>query len=278
MNDSSSVSSLALQHRQSQAVADPWAELRQYTDARIALGRCGSSVPLSAVLELRLAHARARDAVHSPLDTEQLKKQLIAAGLDVVLLHSGAVNRAEYLTRPDLGRQLDQVSRALCEQHRQAGGVDLALVVGDGLSSRAIHENGIAFIKEFTALCASQSDLGLGPVSVVRNCRVATGDEIGTLLGAKMVVMLIGERPGLSSPNSMGIYLTYDPKIGTSDERRNCISNVRQGGLSVTEGVRKLTYLVTEAMRNQISGVLLKDRMPAEYLPFAQWPQVAVRT
>ena len=261
----------------SPVTADPWAELRRFTDARIALGRCGASLPLAAVLELRLAHAQARDAVHLPLAVDQLEPQMQELGLQTLGLHSGARDRAEYLTRPDLGRMLDADSRAMLKKSRPAGGCDLALVIGDGLSSLAIHENAVAFIREFIGLCAAHTQFAFGPICLVENCRVATGDEIGELLGARLVVMLIGERPGLSSPNSMGVYLTYAPKIGTSDEARNCISNVRAGGLPVGQGVRKLAYLVEEALRLQTTGVNLKDRMQADYLPFCPKPALPGR-
>nr|WP_321467362.1 ethanolamine ammonia-lyase subunit EutC [uncultured Desulfobulbus sp.] len=252
----------------SAVIEDPWEELRCFTDARIALGRCGASLPLVSVLNLRMAHAQTRDAVHLPLDMGRLVEQLTDLGLSSLVLASAAADRATYLTRPDLGRRLDVTSQALVQQHATQGGCDLVLVVGDGLSSRAIAENAVPFIKGFQELCARFSDLRLGPVCLVNNCRVATGDEIGALLRAKMVAMLIGERPGLSSPNSMGIYLTYGPKVGTSDESRNCISNVRTGGLPVDEGGRKLAYLIEEAQRLKTTGVQLKDRMQADYLPF----------
>lgn len=248
--------------------ADPWTSLRQFTDARIALGRCGCSMPLATVMDLRLAHARAKDAVHSPLETDRLKAQLAELGLPAMTLKSAAENRGQYLERPDLGRRLDAASSQALALHRPTAGVDIALIVGDGLSARAIHENAIPFVGLFSQLCAAKTNLRLGPVCVVNNCRVATGDEIGELLGARVTVMLIGERPGLSSPNSMGIYLTHAPRIGVSDEARNCISNIRQGGMSVAEGVRKLAYLLEEALHLRTSGVALKDRVGVDYLPF----------
>lgn len=261
----------------SSVTADPWGELRQFTDARIALGRCGASLPLAAVLELRLAHAQARDAVHLPLAIDQLEPQLQELGLQTLGLHRAACDRAEYLTRPDLGRRLDADSRTMLKKRQPMNGCDLALVIGDGLSSRAIHENAVAFVREFIGLCAAHTPLVVGPICLVENCRVAAGDEIGEMLGARLVVMLIGERPGLSSPNSMGVYLTYAPKIGTSDEARNCISNVRAGGLPIGQGVRKLAYLVEEALRLQTTGVNLKDRMQADYLPFCPKPALPGR-
>lgn len=257
-----------LAKKRSAVIEDPWEELRQFTDARIALGRCGASLPLASVLSLRMAHAQARDAVHLPLDMDRLTDQLAELGPPILRLHSAAADRSTYLTRPDLGRRLDQASQKMV--HEQAAGEEcnLVLVVGDGLSSRAISENAVPFLRLFTGLSHQFSGLRLGPICLVGNCRVATGDEVGELLGAKMVAMLIGERPGLSSPNSMGVYLTYGPKVGTSDESRNCISNVREGGLPIAEGVRKLAYLIEEAQRLGITGVGLKDRMQGEYLPF----------
>lgn len=249
-------------------VEDPWEELRQFTDARIALGRCGASLPLASVLNLRMAHAQARDAVHLPLDMDFLVRELTALGVQPLPLQSAALDRSTYLTRPDLGRKLDDSSKNLVREWKGQERCDVVLVVGDGLSSRAISENCLPFVRRFHELCGRFSELRLGPVCLVRNCRVATGDEIGELLGASMVVMLIGERPGLSSPNSMGVYLTYGPRVGTSDEARNCISNVREGGLPIEEGVRKLAYLIEEAVRLETTGVGLKDRMQADYLPF----------
>ncbi|MGD9947157.1 MAG: ethanolamine ammonia-lyase subunit EutC [Desulfobulbus sp.] len=263
------------QKSRASVIEDPWEELRCFTDARIALGRCGASLPLASVLNLRMAHAQARDAVHLSLDMDRLVQGLDQLGLQALALQSAALDRSTYLTRPDLGRRLDQASQDLVRGERTGGACDLVLVVGDGLSSRAIEENALPFIRRFQELSAQFSELQLGPVFLVRNCRVAIGDEIGELLGAKMVAMLIGERPGLSSPNSMGIYLTYGPKVGVSDEARNCISNVREGGLPIEEGVRKLAYLIEEALRLQATGVLLKDRMPADYLPFRLHQQLS---
>lgn len=249
---------------------DPWIRLREFTDARIALGRCGSSMPLTSVLELRLAHARAKDAVAMHLEAERLTTQLNEMGLETLLLRSAAADRTEYLKRPDLGRRLDAASLETLTSRRQSLPFDIVLVVGDGLSARAIHESAIPFVAQFSDVCATRTPFRLGPVGIVVNCRVATGDEIGEVLGARIVIVLIGERPGLSSPNSMGIYLTYSPQRGLSDEARNCISNVRPGGLPITEAVRKSAYLIEESCRLKASGVILKDRMAADYLPFRE--------
>lgn len=246
-------------------VEDPWSGLRRITAARIALGRTGSSLPLAASLSFKLDHARARDAVHTPLQQAELAAGLRDAGIACRELESEVADRSEYLTRPDKGRRLSKASR------RQLQGVDagcdVCLVIGDGLSARAIHENARNYV-QLTIPLLEQAGLRVGPVCVVRNARVAIGDEIGELLGAKVVVMLIGERPGLSSPNSLGVYMTLHPRVGTTDERRNCISNVREGGLPIIEGVRKLGYLVEESLKLGTSGVELKDRMTAGHLPF----------
>lgn len=249
---------------------DPWAELKRFTAARIALGRSGSSLPLKESLSFRLDHARARDAVHSPFRRAELAARLVGAGLAeaklaCLELESSVADRSEYLTRPDKGRRLSSRSRTLLE--REKTGFDICLVIGDGLSARAIHENAAPFVLACLKIF-DQAGLTVAPVCVVENARVAIADEIASLLSARLSIILIGERPGLSAPNSMGIYLTMNPGPGTTDEKRNCISNVREGGLSLPEGVRKLGYLVEEAFRLGYSGVGLKDRMAADYLPF----------
>jgi ethanolamine ammonia-lyase small subunit len=249
---------------------DPWMSFREFTDARIALGRCGSSMPLASVLELRLTHARAKDAVTMHLESDHLKAQLSDIGLEAILLQSATADRTEYLKRPDLGRCLDAASLETLALRWQSLPFDIVLVIGDGLSARAIHESAIPFVAQFADVCATRTSFRLGPVSIVTNCRVATGDEIGEVLRARIVVVLIGERPGLSSPNSMGIYLTYSPQRGLSDEARNCISNIRPGGLPLAEAVRKLAYLIEGSFRLNASGVTLKDRMAADYLPFQE--------
>lgn len=244
---------------------NPWAELRRFTAARIAVGRSGSSLPLAESLAFRLDHARARDAVHAPFRRAELAGRLRAGGLACVELESCVAGREEYLTRPDKGRRLSERSSNALQGLQK--GCDICLVVGDGLSARAIHENAEAFVLA-CACMFGKAGLTVSPVCLVENARVAVADEIGEILRARLSVILIGERPGLSSPNSMGVYLTMNPRVGATDEARNCISNVREGGLSITEGVRKLGYLVEEAFRLGLSGVGLKDRMAEGYLPF----------
>ncbi|THC45290.1 ethanolamine ammonia-lyase subunit EutC [Massilia sp. Mn16-1_5] len=236
---------------------DPWQALRRFTAARIALGHTGISQPTQVQLDFQLAHARARDAVHQALDTASLAPALAAAWPgEPLCLHSAAENRNVYLQRPDLGRRLDAPSRALLAPHTKD--YDLAIVVADGLSALAIELNATPFLAALHSRLAHDK-WTLAPLCIVEQGRVAIGDEVGELLKARMVVVLIGERPGLSSPDSMGLYLTWAPRVGLTDERRNCISNVRPAGLAVQDAAIKLHYLLQEARRRQLSGVELKD-------------------
>lgn len=237
---------------------DPWGALRQHTAARVALGRSGVSLPTEEVLRFGFAHAQARDAVHVPLDVDALCAALQQAGWPTLQVHSAAPDRPTYLLRPDLGRRLDEASAARLAE--AAGGFDVQLVVGDGLSSLAVSRHAAPLVAEIRA----QAPPGwrFGPVVVARQARVALGDPVGELLRARLLVMLIGERPGLSSPDSLGIYLTWAPRRGRSDAERNCISNVRPEGLPYAAAARKLVWLVREAQRLQLSGVHLKDRSP----------------
>jgi ethanolamine ammonia-lyase small subunit len=247
---------------------NPWRRLRQYTDARIGLGRAGISLPTAELLAFQLAHAQARDAVHFPLDIDALLHSLgevaaIAAFGDALSLQSQAPDRVTYLQRPDLGRDLSEASVARLQKLRQAikQPPDIALVIADGLSSRAVQQNAVPFIDQFiTDLATQNPEIHMTPPILVEQGRVAIGDEVGHLLGARQVVVLIGERPGLSSPDSLGIYLTYGPEPGLPDARRNCISNIRPAGLSFEQASQRLLYLIQEAARLKLSGVALKDR------------------
>ena len=236
----------------------PTLDLRSFTPARVALGRSGASVPTRALLDFTLDHARARDAVHAVLDVPHLVADLDALGLAVTEARSQAVDRRDYLRRPDLGRQLDAGSvEALARIASRP--CQLAIVIGDGLSAAAVHAHAVALVTRLLPLLAADAGVALGHVVVASGARVALGDEIGEILGAEMVVMLIGERPGLSSPDSLGIYLTYRPRVGRSDAERNCISNVRPGGLDFQTAAFKLHYLMENARRLQLTGVDLKD-------------------
>ncbi|GJJ02659.1 ethanolamine ammonia-lyase light chain [Duganella rhizosphaerae] len=252
---------------------NPWGSLRRFTAARIALGRSGVSQPTAPQLEFQLAHARARDAVHLALDHTALGDALqTATGLPCLALHSAAASRDIYLQRPDLGRRLDDASRqALLARPRECGsdggsdgaGYDLAFVIADGLSALAIEQNALPFLKVMMARLAAES-WSLAPLSIVRQGRVAVGDEVGELLGARAVVVLVGERPGLSSPDSMGLYLTWAPRTGLTDAARNCISNVRPAGLTYDDAAFKLHYLLSESRQRQLSGVALKDETASD--------------
>jgi ethanolamine ammonia-lyase small subunit len=239
---------------------NPWLQLRRLTPARIALGRTGTSIPTHAQLDFQLAHAQARDAVHLPFDHEALSRQFAERGRDSLLLHSAATDRHMYLQRPDLGRRLSDESAQTLRDYASAhpDGVDLAIVVADGLSALAVHKHTAPFLARLEEQTHAEG-WSLSPVILVEQGRVAVADEIGQLLGAKMVVILIGERPGLSSPDSLGLYFTYNPKVGLTDAYRNCISNVRLEGLSYGMAAHRLLYLMREACRRQLSGVHLKD-------------------
>ncbi len=247
---------------------NPWQDLRQFTAARIALGRTGASLPTAPQLAFQLAHAQARDAVHFALPVTQLHADLSSqlqayfpAPMPAILhLHSAATDRRQYLQRPDLGRKLDSNSQQKVRAaHCPA---TLAIVLADGLSSLAIARHAAPFLRAFLRRMRAQptsQDWQLAPLCIVQQARVAIGDEIAACLGAQMVVVLIGERPGLSSPDSMGLYLTYRPQPGMHDAQRNCISNVRPDGLNYEDAAIKLLYLLEQANLRQISGVNLKD-------------------
>lgn len=241
-------------------VQNPWQELRQLTAARIALGRAGTSLPTDVQLEFQFAHARARDAVHLPLDTGQLVNRLQQHGLTSLEVHSQAQDRQTYLQRPDWGRRLDKTSVELLARFtsHQASGFDVAVLVADGLSALAVERHAVPMVLEIEQLCQQES-WRMTPVIIARQARVALADEVGELLNAAMVVMLIGERPGLSSPDSLGIYFTWAPKVGLTDAARNCISNIRLEGLSYPTAAHRLGYLMRQAKQRQFSGVNLKD-------------------
>ena len=236
-------------------VADGWDVLRRLTDARIALGRAGVSLPTAPHLAFQQAQALARDAVHAALDAAALAAGIAAMDLRPLPLRSAAADRATYLRRPDLGRMLDDDSRAALATENPA---DIALIVADGLSATAVQRHAPPLLALFVPSLLA-AGLGLGPVALIEQGRVAIGDEIGAALGARLSVLLIGERPGLSAPDSLGIYLTLDPRPGRTDAERNCISNIRPQGLSYMAAAHTLLYLVGEALRRGLSGVALKD-------------------
>ncbi|MBC9176527.1 ethanolamine ammonia-lyase subunit EutC [Roseomonas ludipueritiae] len=233
---------------------DPWGRLRQTTPARIGLGRSGDAPPVGAMLDFQLAHARARDAVHTPLDIQALAAAL--DGLPHVSVRSLAPDRSTYLRRPDLGRRLDSD----CVVQLPAGAWDLAFVLADGLSARAVQQHAPKLLR---AVLPKLPGWKVAPVVIATQGRVALGDEIGGALGAELCAVLIGERPGLSVADSLGVYLTYQPRAGRRDSERNCISNIHaSGGLSPEAAATKLAWLLAEARHRRLTGVNLKDDSP----------------
>jgi ethanolamine ammonia-lyase small subunit len=232
------------------------ARLSSLTPARVALGRTGASLTTQEVLRFQLAHAEARDAVHVPLDAEALAAGIAALGCNLARVATPAAPRDVYLRRPELGRRLEPESAERLDKLRDA--FDVAVVVADGLSSRAVTNNAVPLLSR---LIRKFADAGftLAPVVIAEGARVALGDEIAERLGARLVLVLIGERPGLSSPDSLGAYLTYGPRHGMTDAQRNCVSNIRPGGLDVEAASSKLVWLVIKALAAGMSGVRLKD-------------------
>jgi ethanolamine ammonia-lyase small subunit len=226
-------------------IENPWTKLRDLTAARIALGRAGHSLPTRELLAFQFAHAKARDAVHRSLDVTAF------ASLQPVFLHSGAPNRATYLRRPDLGRQLHPESA----NRIQRGDWDVALIIVDGLSATAVHRHAIPLID---ALHPRIEGWRVAPLCVVEQGRVAIGDEVGARLGAKLALVLIGERPGLSSPDSLGAYLTWSPRVGRTDAERNCVSNIRAEGLEPALAAERIATIMRAAREQQLTGVHLK--------------------
>lgn len=250
----------AIPEEPTRVVPDPWAALKRFTDARIALGRAGHALPTAEVLRFQLSHAQARDAVGKAVDYGALRAGLAGLGLQAAEVHSRAPDRTTYLKRPDWGRLLDAQSEDLLAGMPAAvKGCDLALVVGDGLSALAVETHALAMITAAVETLA-QAGIRVCPlVCLARQARVALGDEVGERLGARAVAILIGERPGLSSPDSLGLYLTFAPRRGRQNAERNCLSNIRGAGLSYAEAAHRLTWLVREALRRGLTGVELKD-------------------
>jgi ethanolamine ammonia-lyase small subunit len=246
-------------------VDDPWSHLARLTPARIALGHTGCALPTREVLNFALAHARARDAVHTRFDVARIEAAIRTAGFETLTVVSAAGSRETYLRRPDLGRRLSPASRAMLEA-RTAPDVDLVLVVADGLPATAVHAQAVPLIAALWPLIV-QADCRTAPIVLAGEARVALGDEIGALLKARAVAVLVGERPGLSSPDSLGVYLTFAPKIGRTDAERNCVSNIRQEGLAPEAAAVKVAWLLREAFRRELTGIALKDESDRALAP-----------
>lgn len=232
--------------------------LKEFTAARIGLGRTGTSIPVKQSLAFNLAHAHARDAVYSELDLNRLIENLKEFDMPVLQMHSKAAYREQYLQRPDLGRQLNEESAGLLERYKSEP--DVVIIIADGLSATAINHNSLGLLRVLIPQFES-AGTKLGPICIVKQGRVAIADDIGWALRSKLSIILIGERPGLSAADSLGVYITYQPKPGLTDESRNCISNIRPHGLSVKQGAKKIFYLVQEALTQKKSGVGLKDNI-----------------
>ncbi|TXG95158.1 MAG: ethanolamine ammonia-lyase subunit EutC [Rhodocyclaceae bacterium] len=240
--------------------ADPWGALAGLTAARIALGRVGASLPTEAVLRFDVAHALARDAVHTPLDLTALAAAWRARqGEAAMIVHSRAGDRHSYLQRPDLGRRLDEASATRLAALATAE-TDLAIVVADGLSATGVAAHVLDLLDE---LLPRLRGLSRAPLVLAGQGRVALGDEIGALLKARLVLVLLGERPGLSSPDSLGAYLTFAPRPGRLDAERNCVSNIRPAGLPLPQAAARLAWLIDAALTRRLTGVGLKDESDA---------------
>ncbi len=244
-------------------------DLRDLTPARVGLGRAGASMPTKALLEFTLDHARARDAVHAAFDIPALISGLGVLGLGALDVSSRARNRKDYLRRPDLGRTLDAASQHLLASHN-GNSCQLAIVLGDGLSPAAVNAHAIELVRSLIPRLAVDG-VEIGHAVVASGARVALGDEIGAILGVRMIVMLIGERPGLSAPDSLGAYLTFAPRPGLTDAERNCVSNIHRSGLGYDEAAFRIAWLIREGLAREVTGVALKDesggRTPRHIIP-----------
>lgn len=245
---------------------DPWSDLKHFTQARIARGRAGCALTTEAALDFQLAHAKARDSVHKQWDVELLAEQIARIGLDSIILKTQVKDRPQYLQRPDLGRQLDSESIESLQQFKSAH-YDVLICLSNGLSSTAIDKHGLGLLKAIVQ-AYKQLNLKLGPICLIPNARVALSDAIAEFLPSRSSVMMIGERPGLSADDSLGLYLTYQPGLNNTDAERNCISNIRPPeGLAYESAADKLAYLTHNAFELGYSGVMLKDDMqPSESL------------
>ncbi len=263
------------------ATPDPWSHLREHTAARIALGRAGGSLPTAELLRFSMDHAEAQDTVRAELDLDRLEADLRAAGADALRASTRVTDRPTYLQRPDLGRRLDAESLVALERHAAADRVarpDVAIVVSDGLSAPAAQKQAPVVVGTLLPLLAAKR-LIVAPIVLVRYGRVAVEDEIGQALGVRLCLILLGERPGLGTPDSLGAYLVHEPKVGRSDADRNCVSNIRLAGLPPEAAAQTLAYLIGESITRRISGVGLKDErgaLPASAIP-ALPPAAAAR-
>jgi ethanolamine ammonia-lyase small subunit len=241
---------------------DDWHILKKYTNARIALGRSGSALPTNKVLEFRMAHALAKDAISTELDILNLVEDAKKLSLKSISVQSQISNGIDYLKNPNIGRILNEVSiKKLKDLSRQK--TTLSIIIADGLSAEAVNLHAIKLIEHLIPKLKFKT---ISPIIIVKYGRVAVSDEIGEILNSSIALILIGERPGLSSPTSMGAYVTYNPKKGNTDEKRNCVSNIQSEGLSYEFAAMKLAYLIDEMLFKKLSGVDLKDDFSDKYI------------
>jgi ethanolamine ammonia-lyase small subunit len=231
--------------------------LRDFTMARVGLGRAGEALPTRELLDLRASRAAAGDAVHEALDVTSVIQHCVSRGWEWAAVHSRARDRAEYLRRPDWGRVVDEGSRGALGP----GPYDATIIIADGLSARAVHRHAVVVLEGLIPKLR-EAAWSIAPLTIVEQARVAIGDDIAMLQQARLSVMLIGERPGLSAPDSLGAYLTWSPEHGKTDAERNCISNIRPEGLAYEVAVHQLFALMTASRQRQISGVRLKMTTP----------------
>ena len=241
---------------------DNWHILKKYTNARIALGRSGNSLPTNKVLEFRMAHAMAKDAINTELDLLNLVEDIKKLGLNSILLQSQITSDIDYLKNPNMGRLLNEMSLKKLEDCPEKNNT-LSIIVADGLSAEAVNIHAIKLIEQ---LIPKLKFKNISPIIVVKYARVAISDEIAEMLNSNIALIIIGERPGLSSPTSMGAYITYNPKKGNTDEKRNCISNIQTEGLSYEFAAMKIAYLIDEMLHKKLSGVDLKDNFSDRYI------------
>lgn len=241
-----------------------WDLLKKHTPARIGLGRSGVSATTQSLLEFNKAHARAKDALQADLELNTLTNGLRSFGLDYLLVQSRVSSKEEYLLRPDLGRELDPTYNETLSQNADTES-NICITITEGLSASAINKHALPYL-ELLQHALSKKQIKVAPVCIARSGRVAIADPIGSLLKAKISIILVGERPGLSSPHSMGVYITYDPKTGRTDAERNCISNIWEEGLSYQAAVASTLYLIDEITKRQLSGIAIKDNSTFNYL------------
>jgi ethanolamine ammonia-lyase small subunit len=242
--------------------ADNWEILKKFTNARINLGLAGNSLPTNNVLALRMSHALAKDALYTELDVTKLEEEIEKISLHSLVVQSQISSKNEYLINPNKGRILDDVSAEnLINCSKKSD--DVCIIIADGLSAEAVNSQAMNLIQD---LIPKLQFITIAPIIIAKYSRVAISDEIGELMNSKIALILIGERPGLSSPTSMSAYITFDPKKGNTDEKRNCVSNIQQHGLPIEFAATKIAYLINEMLKRKLSGVDLKDNFSDYYI------------